>query len=400
MSESVMPLGLGMRHERLALGLSGFFAAASIRAADTLLPALSRDFGISPGKTGVAVTSFMLAYAAFQLIYGPLAERYGKLRVIAAALMACAVANFSQSLAPGFEWLVVLRAMAGAAAAGVIPICLARLGDTEPLVSRQSLLARYSVATICGLMTGQWVSGLVADALGWRAAFALLAAGFACVAAILASLARRDETAGYWQRGAPGPRPGPATLLKSAWVRRVLGMTLLLGLLCPSVFAFVPTYLKLRFALSLAAAGAITSMHGIGGLLYAGFAPALIRRMGRQRLARLAAALLGVGMACIALGQHWLWIAAGCLCAGCGYYIVLNAMQTAATQMAPSQRANAVALFAFCLFAGQGLGVLLAARLVDTAGIPALFAISGVLVILLILALSRQLLPRLDATPP
>ena len=66
MSESVMPLALGRRHERLALGLGGFFAAASIRAADTLLPALSRDFGISAGKTGVVVTSFMLAYAAFR----------------------------------------------------------------------------------------------------------------------------------------------------------------------------------------------------------------------------------------------------------------------------------------------------------------------------------------------
>ncbi|MGO4158108.1 MFS transporter [Cupriavidus sp. YAF13] len=65
----------GTRHERLALGLAGFFAAASIRAADTLLPALSRDFGISAGKTGLAVTSFTLAYAAFQMIYGPLAER-------------------------------------------------------------------------------------------------------------------------------------------------------------------------------------------------------------------------------------------------------------------------------------------------------------------------------------
>ncbi|MDF3887368.1 MFS transporter [Cupriavidus basilensis] len=400
MSDSTLTLTHSVRHERLALGLAGFFAAASIRAADTLLPALSRDFGISAGMTGVAVTSFMLAYAAFQLIYGPLAERHGKLRVIAFALLACAAANLSQSLAPSFPWLVVLRAMAGAAAAGVVPICLARLGDTEPLASRQGLLARYSVATICGLMTGQWLSGLIADTLGWRAVFVLLAAGFAGVAAVVARFVRHDESPARWRLASPDLRPNAAALLRSAWVRRVLGMTLLLGFLCPSVFAFVATYLKLHFALSLAAAGAITAMHGIGGLLYAGLAPALIRRLGRRRLAWLSAALLGAGMTSIALGHHWLWIAAGCLAGGCGYYVVLNAMQTTATQMAPMQRANAVALFAFCLFAGQGLGVLLAARLVDMIGIPALFAICAVLVALLVLWVSRQLLQRLEAAPP
>lgn len=400
MSGTALTLAHGMRDERLAPGMAGFFAAASIRAADTLLPALSRDFGISAGMSGVAVTSFMLAYAAFQLIYGPLAERHGKLRVIAFALLACAAANLSQSLAPSFPWLVVLRAMAGAAAAGVVPICLARLGDTEPLASRQGLLARYSVATICGLMTGQWLSGLIADTLGWRAAFVLLAAGFAVVAAVVARLARHDETPARWRQASPDLRPRATALLQSAWVRRVLCMTLLLGFVCPSVFAFVATYLKYHFGLSLAAAGAITAMHGIGGLLYAGLAPALIRRLGRWRLACLSAVLLSAGMACIALGQHWLWIAAGCLAGGCGYYIVLNAMQTIATQMAPTQRANAVALFAFCLFAGQGLGVLLAARLVDTAGIPALFGIGAVLVLLLVLEISRQLRRRPEAALP
>jgi MFS transporter, YNFM family, putative membrane transport protein len=55
-----------------------------------------------------------------------------------------------------------------------------------------------------------------------------------------------------------------------------------------------------------------------------------------------------------------------------------NTLQTHATQMAPQARGTAVALFAVALFFGQSAGVLLAARVIETAGPAWLFAIAAV----------------------
>lgn len=61
--------------------------------------------------------------------------------------------------------------------------------------------------------------------------------------------------------------------------------------------------------------------------------------------------------------------ALGCLAAGLGFYMLHNALQTQATQMAPQARGSAVTLFACLLFFGQSTGVLLVAQTVDHGGL-------------------------------
>jgi hypothetical protein len=55
---------------------------ASIRVADPMLPALGRDFDSLPADAAGAITSFTLAYGLMQLVWGPLGDRLGKLRLI------------------------------------------------------------------------------------------------------------------------------------------------------------------------------------------------------------------------------------------------------------------------------------------------------------------------------
>ena len=61
---------------------------------------------------------------------------------------------------------------------------------------------------------------------------------------------------------------------------------------------------------------------------------------------------------------------AGIMLAGAAYYMLHNSLQTEATEIAPSARGSAVALFACGFFAGQGLGPLLFGALVHGLGFP------------------------------
>ena len=50
-----------------------------------LLPVIASEFGVSVGAAGIIVTAFAVPYGAFQIVFGPLGDRFGKLRMVAAA---------------------------------------------------------------------------------------------------------------------------------------------------------------------------------------------------------------------------------------------------------------------------------------------------------------------------
>ena len=69
--------------------------------------------------------------------------------------------------------------------------------------------------------------------------------------------------------------------------------------------------------------------------------------------------------------------------AGVSFYMLHNSMQTEATELAPSARGSAVALFACGFFVGQALGPPIFAALLHGLGPrPALFVVAIVLVVL------------------
>ena len=161
------------------ISLAAFCSMASMRVCDPMLVELSSQFGVSVGEASAVISAFAVAYGCLQLFYGPLGDRVGKLRVINAAVLACAVFSAATALASDFSWLVLARVAMGASAAGIIPLSMAWLGDQVSYERRQETLAQLMSATVTGMMAGQWFGGWAAQALGWRVAFAVLSALFA-----------------------------------------------------------------------------------------------------------------------------------------------------------------------------------------------------------------------------
>ena len=149
-----------------------------LRACDPLLPVLARDFGVDVARASQTVSWYALTYGLLQLLYGPLADRHGKRRVIGYAAIGCTVGNVLAVFATTLDALVVARVVAAACSAGIIPLVLAWVGDTVPIAQRQLVLARLMTASLTGMIAGQWASGLLADFWGWRAGFGLLAVIF------------------------------------------------------------------------------------------------------------------------------------------------------------------------------------------------------------------------------
>jgi predicted MFS family arabinose efflux permease len=358
------------RQHLTLLGLAGFASMASMRICDPMLVVLGQEFQVSTGDASAVVSVFAVVYGVLQLFYGPLGERFGKLRVVSLAVTACALLSAITALSVNLPMLVIMRGFMGAAAAGIIPLSMAWVGDQVPYERRQEILAKLMSATVLGMMSGLWFGGFAADTVGWRSAFVLLAAMFGMAAVLL--LRRLRQQAKRQAQLLPVAAPGlwaafrlTGQLLGTPRVRLILTVTAAEGALVFGAMAFMPTHLLQQFGLSVVAAGSVMMLYGVGGLLYSQMARRWLAWLGERGLVRTGAALVAVGLLVLAWGSGvWLGMLA-CLMTGLGFYMLHNTLQVQATQMAPAARGSAVTLFACSLFFGQSTGVLIMAQSVD-----------------------------------
>jgi predicted MFS family arabinose efflux permease len=379
----------------VALSLAALASAVSMRLADALLPRLADEFAITLGQASWVITVFAVAYGLSQALFGPLGDRFGKLRVITWACVASAGAALLCGLAPGHHSLLAARLLAGATSAAVIPLAMAWIGDSVPYERRQPVLARFLIGQITGFATGVWAGGYTAEHLPWRTPFFGVAGLFLLAAAVLV-LARQRLPAPVLQ---PPGRPGGAAItmvrqfravLAQPWARVVLLVVFCEGAVVYGPFAFIAAHLHQRFGLPLSTVGGLVMGYALGGLVFALGAQVMVARLGEAWLVRAGSWLMAGALAAIAFAPAWGWAVPACMVMGLGFYMLHNTLQTNATQMAPERRGTAVAAFACCFFLGQSVGVGVAGLVVDRAGTSWVLAAGALGLLVVAAAFNRQ----------
>lgn len=367
------------RNSLLVMALAGFASMVSMRMCDPMLVVLGQEFQVTTGEASSVVSAFAVAYGLMQLFYGPLGDRFGKLRVISLAALACAIFSAITSMAPSLTSLVVMRAFMGAAAAGIIPLTLAWIGDQVAYERRQETLARLMGATVSGMMVGLWFGGFAAENLGWRTAFVVVSACFATASVFLWSEVRNMPAPAPSTTGFMGAFANTFELLRNRRVLQVLSATIVEGALIFGAMAFIPTHLHQQFDMSVVFAGTVMMLYGVGGLIYSQLARRWLGWLGGERgLVRTGASLIVLGLMTLAWSHQQALGMLGCFMTGFGFYMMHNTLQTQATQMAPHARGTAVTLFACVLFFGQSAGVLAMSFGVDRGWLPYAFSLCAV----------------------
>jgi predicted MFS family arabinose efflux permease len=383
------------------LSLAAFGSAAALRVTDAMLPQLAREFAVTTGAAGHVVTAFAISYGLLQLVFAPLAERFGKYAVVAVSALASAGGSLACAAAPTLEALTAARFLAGALAGALIPISMAFIGDTVPYASRQPVLARFLMGQMLGIVGGQVLGGFVGERFGWRVPFLALAALFLVVAVCLIvewranpatrPVVRRPITGGLFA--------GVGRVLARPWARVVLTGCFIEGFAIYGPFAFIAAYLHERFGVSLAAAGGMIAFFGAGGMLYALAAAPLVARLRERGLVVAGAIALLAGYVALAFAPAAWMAMPSSLLIGLGFYMIHNTLQVNATQMAPEARGTGMALFATCFFTGQSLGVAAAAVAVDTVGVRPAFLVSAAALLVFAAWFRAQLARRGSGTP-
>lgn len=380
------------------LGAASFVVVAVMTVTGPLLPLIAHDFGTSVGAAGIVVSAFAVPYGAFQVVFGPLGDRAGKLRVIAGAMTISTLFVLASGLTGSLESLAAMRFLCGTAMAGTVPLAMAYIADEVPYERRQLVIGRFLNGLVLGQIGGGCLGGLVAEYMEWRTIFHLFAACCALVAVALWMRASQQGPQPAAQQRSPREVLGIYwSLMCGAHSRAVVITGTLEGVLIFGVAAFYGAYLRHRFELGYASIGAILSMYGVGGMAYSAMVRPLVARLGERRMVVAGTALLGVCYLVLPWLPHW-WLAPPALfLAGFGFYTFHNTMQTQATELDPNARGTALALWVFMMFLGQGFGVMLLGAVIDHGGYGAAFSTAGVGVIALGLWFRRRLERRVAA---
>ncbi len=381
----------------VVLSLAGFASAAAQRAADPLLPLLAEYFGTTAGGASAAITAFAIAYGALQLVNGPIGDRVGKYRMVFWVTAISAAGNLACALAPTLPLLVLARFASGATVGAIVPLAIAWIGDVVPYEKRQPVLARFLIGTMLGGAVTTTLSGILGERYGWQAIFYVMA-GLYVAAAVLLYLELKSNPATRRQAGAREPMHRAFSrmlgLTRGPWVRVVLLTVFVEGALSTGGLAFAAYHGHYALGLSIAGSGLLVAAAPVGGLLYAAVAGRLVPRLGERGLVICGGLLLSVGLPGFAAAPSAMW-AVPCLVAqGMGLYMMHNTLQLHATQMAPDSRGAALALFAFCLFTGQSVGVWLASLMVDARGTLPVFLAAGTGLVALAYFFQRKLAAR------
>ncbi|MGW0174300.1 MFS transporter [Rhodococcus sp. NPDC003322] len=135
------------------------------------IPALSEDWGLSKASFGLLLALSSGAMVVGSLVFGPVADRWGRRRVILLCTVLFSVFTLASAFAPSMGVLIVLRVLAGIGLGGVTPNLIALTSEYSPARNRSTLVT----IVVAGMSLGGFLGGLAAaqliPAYGWESIF-------------------------------------------------------------------------------------------------------------------------------------------------------------------------------------------------------------------------------------
>ena len=388
----------------LIFAACAFASGFALRLADPIVLPVAAHFAVTPASAALLNTAYALPYAISQPFLGPIGDRFGKPRCVQVCIAGLATMLLLGALAPSFAFLLATRVAAGVFAGGLIPLVLAGLGDSFDMSERQVVIGRMLFAIISGQMLGSIVSGFANDAFGWQSAL-FIGAALAALAAAVAWLGMPVGASAAAHRHGGAVAELYRRVLANPKTPWLFGAVALEGMFFYGLFPYMG---ELLLATAHAPAesiaritGLVLGAFGVGGLLFSIGVRTMLRRLGVRRMCLVGSTATAACYVALAFAPTW-WLAAlAMFVVGVSFYMLHNSMQTEATELAPSARGSAVALFACGFFIGQGLGPLVFAALLHGFGARiALVVVAAVILVLGRVVVAQVIEPRRDNAPP
>ena len=165
------------RAQFLALGLIVLSGIVNYMDRGTLSVANStirNEFGLSLGQMGLLLSAFSWSYALAQRPAGPLADRFGPRRLLAAGLVIWSLAQAAGGFVTGYGQFIVSRIVLGIGEAPQFPTAARVVANWYPSADRGKPTGVFNAASPLGTALAPLLLTLMIVYLDWRGMFILM----------------------------------------------------------------------------------------------------------------------------------------------------------------------------------------------------------------------------------
>ena len=285
------------------------------------LRAIAAEFGTDVRAVALGITLTLAMRPLGALVFGMLADRYGRRPVLLADILLFSVLELASAFAPSLVALLVLRAAFGFAMGGEWGIGAALTMETLPAKARGLASGILQQGYAFGYVAAAIVYGLLFDRIGWRGMFAV-----GVLPALLVLFIRRhvDESPS-WSPMRERPRTPVIANIRAHAGRFAYVVVLMtaMNFFSHGTQDLYPTFLQAQRALPTHTVSLMVIMGHVGAIIFGTTVGAWSQRVGRRRAIIIAAlcaipviplwayganlALLSIGVFCMQAAVQGAW---------------------------------------------------------------------------------------------
>jgi DHA1 family bicyclomycin/chloramphenicol resistance-like MFS transporter len=166
------------------LGLLAMLMPLSIDMYLPAMPQIAHEFAVSAGSVQMTLNLYILGFAIGQLVYGPLADSYGRKPVIVLGTLIFACAAAACALSQTIDQLIFMRFLHGLSAAAASVVINALMRDTYSKEDFSRMMSFVMLVTTIAPLLAPIIGGWLLLLWNWHAIFWTLA-GAALITTVL-----------------------------------------------------------------------------------------------------------------------------------------------------------------------------------------------------------------------
>jgi predicted MFS family arabinose efflux permease len=326
-----------------------------------LVPRLAVVFGAPISTVSALVPAYMVPYGCVCLIVGPLADRWGRAKLMRVLMVAGILLPAGTATAGSLGVLLGWRVCTGILLGGITPIGLALIAEMFPYEERGRPVGWVFGAIAGGMAAGATAGPILEPTLGWRGLFHLVAGLGVCAAVWAWGPLHQLAAETLPKAGATGIGQVIAAYAKLVSTRRgatVYGLVLVNGAFHGGIFAWLGVYFVERHALTSRELGLAMLGYGIPGFLFGPVIGKMADRRGRRGMVRLGLVLAASCAFALAEPLPVMVATVFITLLSLGFDLTHPLFAGVVSSLDPPRTAQAMAVNTFAVFTGNGLGSL------------------------------------------
>lgn len=353
-----------------------FLANGDNLAAASLISDIASDLGLSVGTAAVSVTAYMLAFGLFTILFGPLADRYGKAKVINVATIGTAVFSMLGALSYDLPSLAFLRAMNGLFGAGIIPVSVALVGEMFEDKERQKAIGKVLGIAFLGGAMATAIGGTISHFSSWRMVYFSYGIAEFILAIIMLKVLKKDIPVSKKLNILGSYR---IAISNRRFMRKV-SVIFLIGFAIIGSFTYTGVTIIERTGFNVFVVGFVLSLYGVGTVFGGRIALMLRKKIGNKFL--IAAGLIGfISLNILAFSANIVMLGLGLFGLGITYIIMQSTLLATVQEKLKQMKGTVMSLASFNLFVGAAIGTQVYGKLIETFSAFYVFSIASFIVL-------------------